>query len=129
MVIDMSKYFLLLITLATLLTTWIFSTQSQGGLRFSGNEKLIVNENSILRKVLLKKDNRDYPLKIYKVIPWAMNFVLFFIIILIYAIYAIFYLNPIGLMIGTFLENTIVQIFSVIWCLLNFLYIGIINAL
>ena len=125
----MTKYSLLLITLVTLVTTWVFSTQSQGGLRFSGNEKMIVHHNSIFRKILLKKENQDYPLKIYKVIPWAVNFVLFLIVILIYAIYAIFYQNPIGLTIRSFLESPTVQIISSMWCLMNFIYVGIINAL
>ena len=73
----MSKYYLLLVVILTLLLTRIFATQIQGGLRFSGNEKLVVRRNSIFRKLLLKKDNQDYPLKIYKVIPWAINLVLF----------------------------------------------------
>ena len=125
----MAKYLLLLLISVTLLVTWAFSTQSQGGLRFSGNEKMIVHHNSIFRKILLKKENQDYPLKIYKVIPWAVNFVMFLIVILIYTIHAIFYQSPIGLIINGFLESTAVQIVSTIWCLLNFLYIGTINAL
>lgn len=125
----MAKYLLLLFISVTLLVTWVFATQSQGGLRFSGNEKMIVHHNSIFRKILLKKENQDYPLKIYKVIPWAVNFVMFLIVILIYTIHAIFYPSPIGLIINGFLESTAVQIVSLIWCLLNFLYIGIINAL
>ena len=125
----MTKYLLLLIILVTLMVTWVFSTQSQGGLRFSGNEKMIVHHNSIFRKILLKKDNQDYPLKIYKVIPWAVNFVAFIIVMLIYAIYAIFYQSPVGLLIKDCLERATVQIISLIWFLLNSLYIGIINAL
>lgn len=125
----MTKYLLLLIILVTLMVTWVFSTQSQGGLRFSGNEKMIVHHNSIFRKILLKKDNQDYPLKIYKVIPWAVNFVAFIIVMLIYAIYAIFYQSPVGLLIKDCLESATVQIISLIWFLLNSLYIGIINAL
>ena len=125
----MTKYLLLLIVLVTLMVTWVFSTQSQGGLRFSGNEKMIVHHNSIFRKILLKKDNQDYPLKIYKVIPWAVNFVAFIIVMLIYAIYAIFYQSPIGLLIKDCLESATVQFISLIWFLSNSLYIGIINAL
>lgn len=125
----MTKYLLLLIALVTLMVTWAFSTQSQGGLRFAENEKLVVHPNSILRKLLLKKDNQDYPLRIYKVIPWVINMVLFLIVLLVYAVFAILYQNPTGLMIKGFLESAGVQIFSLIWCLLNFLYIGIINAL
>lgn len=125
----MTKYLLLLIILATLMVTWVFSTQSQGGLRFSGNKKMIVHHNSNFRKILLKKDNQDYPLKIYKVIPWAVNFVAFIIVMLIYAIYAIFYQSPVGLLIKDCLESATVQIISLIWFLLNSLYIGIINAL
>ena len=125
----MTKYLLLLIALVTLMVTWAFSTQSQGGLRFAENEKLVVYPNSILRKLLLKKDNQDYPLRIYKVIPWVINMVLFLIVLLVYAVFAILYQNPTGLMIKGFLESAGVQIFSLIWCLLNFLYIGIINAL
>ena len=52
----MTKYLLLLIALVTLMVTWAFSTQSQGGLRFAENEKLVVHPNSILRKTLLKKE-------------------------------------------------------------------------
>lgn len=111
------------------MVTWAYSIQSQGGLRFSGNEKMIVHRNSIFRKILLKKENRDYPLKIYKVIPWAVNFVLFLIVILIYAIYAMFYQSPIGVIVKVFLESTTAQIVGCIWCLLNFLYIGIMNAI
>jgi len=125
----MTKYLLLLIALVTFMVTWAFSTQSQGGLRFAENEKLVVHPNSILRKLLLKKDNQDYPLRIYKVIPWVINMVLFLIVLLVYAVFAILYQNPTGLMIKGFLESAGVQIFSLIWCLLNFLYIGIINAL
>ena len=125
----MTKYLLLLIALVTLMVTWAFSTQSQGGLRLAENEKLVVHPNSILRKLLLKKDNQDYPLRIYKVIPWVINMVLFLIVLLVYAVFAILYQNPTGLMIKGFLESAGVQIFSLIWCLLNFLYIGIINAL
>lgn len=125
----MPKYLLLLFVSVTFLVTWVFSTQSQGGLRFSGNEKMIVHHNSIFRKLLLKKENQDYPLKTYKVIPWAVNFIVCLVVILIYAIYVIFYQSPTGLMIKGFLESTTVQIISLIWCLLNFLYIGIINAL
>ena len=126
---DVTKYLLLLIALVTLMVTWAFSTQSQGGLRFAENEKLVVHPNSILRKLLLKKDNQDYPLRIYKVIPWVINMVLFLIVLLVYAVFAILYQNPTGLMIKGFLESAGVQIFGLIWCLLNFLYIGIINAL
>ena len=118
----MTKYLLLLIALVTLMVTWAFSTQSQGGLRFAENEKLVVHPNSILRKLLLKKDNQDYPLRIYKVIPWVINMVLFLIVLLVYAVFAILYQNPTGLMIKGFLESAGVQIFSLIWCLLNFLY-------
>ena len=125
----MTKYLLLLIVLVTLMVTWVFSTQSQGGLRFSGNEKMIVHHNSIFRKILLKKDNQDYPLKIYKVIPLAINFVAFIIVMLIYAIYAIFYQSPIGLLIKDCLESATVQFISLIWFFSNSLYIGIINAL
>ena len=125
----MTKYFLLLIISVTLLITRVFSTQIQGGLRFSGNEKLVVRRNSIFRKLLLKKNNQDYPLKIYKVIPWAINFVLFIVVIFIYAMHAIFYNNQIGLMFGHFLESTMIRIFGLIWWLLNSIYIGIVNAL
>lgn len=125
----MAKFHLLLFISVTLLVTWAYSIQSQGGLRFSGNEKMIVHRNSIFRKILLKKENRDYPLKIYKVIPWAVNFVLFLIVILIYAIYAMFYQSPIGVIVKVFLESTTAQIVGCIWCLLNFLYIGIMNAI
>ncbi len=125
----MTKYLLLLIILVTLMVTWVFSTQSQGGLRFSGNEKMIVHRDSFFRKLLLKKDNQDYPLKIYKVIPWLINYVAFIIVTLIYAIYGIFYQSPIGLLIKDCLESTAVQIIALTWFLLNFLYIGIINAL
>lgn len=125
----MAKYLLLVYISVTLLQTWVFSTQSQGGLRFSGNEKLIVHHNSVFRKILLKKENQDYPLEIYKVIPWAVNFVLFLIVILIYVIYAIFYQSPIGVIVKGFLESTPVLGVSLIWCLLNLLYMGIINAL
>lgn len=125
----MSKYILLFVILMTLIISRVFSTQSQGGLRFSGNEKLVVSENSIFRKILLTKENRDYPLKVYKVIPWAINFGLCCVILVIYILYAIFYASPIGIAIGVFLDNNIVQLCSIIWSLLVLVYIGIINAL
>ena len=53
---DVTKYLLLWIASVTLMVTWAFSTQSQGGLRFAENEKLVVHPNSILRKTLLKKE-------------------------------------------------------------------------
>lgn len=125
----MSKYMLLYMMLGILLLTWSFATQIQGGLRFSGNKKLIVKENSIVRKFLLRKKNRDYPLEIYKVIPWAITFVLFCVVVVIYVLYAALYMSPIGMAIGTFLESKFVLIFSVIWYLLVGLYIGVINAI
>ena len=125
----MSKYYLLIILFTTLLITWTFAYQTQGGLRFSGNTKLTVSENSIFRKILLRKKNKDFPLKIYKVIPWAINIVLFCLILLLYALYAIFYMFPIGIAIGAFLESTFVYAFEAIWFLLVGLYIGIIQAL
>ena len=120
---------LLYMMLGILLLTWSFATQIQGGLRFSGNKKLIVKENSIVRKFLLRKKNRDYPLEIYKVIPWAITFVLFCIVIILYALYVILYTFPIGVILGTFFENKYVLIFCLIWYLLVGLYIGVINAM
>ena len=125
----MSKYMLLYMMLGILLLTWSFASQIQGGLRFSGNKKLIVKKTSIVRKFLLRKKNRDYPLEIYKVIPWAITFVLFCIVIALYALHAILYTFPIGMAIGAILESNFAMIFGLIWYLLVGVYIGVINAL
>lgn len=125
----MSRYYLLITLFATLLISWSFSTQIQGGLKFSGNKKLIVSENSFFRKILLKQENRDYPLKIYKIIPLAINLVLCCVILLIYILYAVLYMFPIGAMIGSFLESDFSLFLCIIWYMLLGLYIGIINAL
>ena len=125
----MSKYYLLLVVILTLLLTRIFATQIQGGLRFSGNEKLIVKDNSIFRKILLRKNNRDYPLKIYKVVPFAINLVLIYIVLLLYVLYWCFNSYQIGIAIGGLLESVFAHMFSIIWFLLTGLYIGIIQAM
>ena len=125
----MSKYYLLLIVILTLLLTRIFATQIQGGLRFSGNEKLIVKDNSIFRKILLRKNKRDYPLKIYKVAPFVINLVLICIVLLLYVLYWCFNSYQIGIAIGGFLESGFAHIFSIIWFLLTALYIGTIQAI
>ena len=44
---DVTKYLLLLIASVTLMVTWAFSTQSQGGLRFSGNEKIVKKQEPL----------------------------------------------------------------------------------
>ncbi len=92
-------------------------------------EKLNVNDKSILKKLLLRRDNQDYSLKIYKVIPWAICLGLCCIVLLIYILYAVFYATPFGNVIGLILENRIVQMSSVVWSLIVFIYIGIINML
>ena len=125
----MNRYYLLIMLFSTLLLSWNFSTQIQGGLRFSENEKLIVSENSFFRKILLKKEKRDYPLKIYKIIPLAINLGLCCVILLIHILYAVLYMFPIGTMIGALLESNFSLFLGVIWYLLLGLYIGIINAL
>ena len=125
----MSKYYLLIIVLATLIITWAFALQSQGGRWLSQFEKLNVNDKSILKKLLLRRDNQDYSLKIYKVIPWAICLGLCCIVLLIYILYAVFYATPFGNVIGLILENRIVQMSSVVWSLIVFIYIGIINML
>ena len=125
----MSKYYLLFVVILTLFLTRIFATQIQGGLRFSGNEKLIVRENSIFRKILLKRNKRDHPLKIYKVIPFAINLVLLCIVLLLYVLYWCFSSSQIGIAINGLLESEFAHMFSVIWFLLLGLYIGIIQAL
>lgn len=125
----MKKYVLLCIMLCVLVITWSFASQIQGGNRFVGNKKLIVKENSIVRKFLLRKKNRDYPLEIYKVIPWAITFVLFCVAVLLYVVYAILYTSPVGMAIGAFLESKVVLTFSVVLYLLIGIYIGVINAL
>ena len=125
----MKKYVLLCIMLCVLVITWSFASQIQGGNRFVGNKKLIVKENSIVRKFLLRKKNRDYPLEIYKVIPWAITFVLFCVAVLLYVVYAILYTSPVGMAISAFLESKVVLTFSVVLYLLIGIYIGVINAL
>ena len=125
----MSKYYLLFVVILTLLLTRIFATQIQGGLRFSGNKKLIVRDNSIFRRILLRRNNRDYPLKIYKVAPFAINLALICIVLLLYVLYWCFNSYQIGIAIGGLLESGFVHMFSIIWFLLTGLYIGIIQAL
>ena len=125
----MSKYYLLLIVILTLLLTRIFATQIQGGLRFSGNEKLNLKDDSIFRKILLKRNNRDYPLKIYKVAPFVINLVLICIVLLLYVLYWCFNSYQIGVAIGGLLESGFAHMFSIIWFLLTALYIGIIQAM
>lgn len=56
--INMGKYFVLGIFFATLLITRIFATQLQGGLRFSGSNKMMVNQTSLIRKILLGKKKK-----------------------------------------------------------------------
>ena len=125
----MSRYYLLFIIFTTLFITWTFAYQISGGLCFSGNTKLIVSKNSIFRKLLLRKKNRDFPLKIYKVIPWGINVVLCCIVLLLYVVYLVFYTHQLGIAIGSFLESVFVHVFSLIWFLLVGLYIGVIQAL
>ena len=125
----MSKYYLLLVVILTLLLTRIFATQIQGGLRFSGNEKLNLKDDSIFRKILLKRNNRDYPLKIYKVAPFVINLVLICIVLLLYVLYWCFNSYQIGVAIGGLLESGFAHMFSIIWFLLTALYIGIIQAM
>ena len=125
----MSKYYLLIIVFLTLGITRVFATQTQGGLRFSGNEKLIVKEKSLLRKILLRQKNRDYPLKIYKVIPFAINIVLSCIVLLLYVLYWCFNTYQIGFVISILLESVFIYAFCIIWFLLIGLYIGIIQVL
>ena len=125
----MSKYYLLFVVILTLLLTRIFATQIQGGLCFSENKKLVVRDNSIFRKILLRRNNRDYPLKIYKVVPFAINLVLICIVLLLYVLYWCFNSYQIGITIGGLLESGFAHLFSIIWFLLTGLYIGIIQAL
>ena len=123
------KYYLLWMTLGMLIITWSFASQIQGGNRFVGNKKLIVKDNAIVRKFLLRKKNRDYPLEIYKVIPWAITFVLFCVLVLLLILHILLYNLPIGVAIGAFLESKFVITFSVALYLLIGIYIGVINAL
>ena len=125
----MSKYYLLFVVILTLLLTRIFATQIQGGLRFSGNKKLIVRDNSIFRKILLRRNNRDYPLKIYKVAPFVINLVLICIVLWLYVLYWCFNSYQIGIAIGELLESGFAHMFSIIWFLLTSFYIGIIQAM
>ena len=125
----MKKYVLLCVMLCVLVITWSFASQIQGGNRFVGNKKLIVKDNSIVRRFLLRKKNRDYPLVIYKVIPWALTFVLFCVLVLLLILHILLYNLPIGVAIGAFLESNFVIVFSVVWYLLIGIYIGVINAL
>lgn len=125
----MEKYYLLIVVFATLLITGVFASQSKGGLRFSGNAKLLLRENSIFRKILLWGKDKSLPLTIYKVIPFAVNMVLCLLVVLLYILYAIFHVYPFGLAIGTFLEGVFARAFVVIWYLLVGVYIGVINAL
>ena len=84
---------------------------------------------SIFRKVLLKKKNRDDPLEIFKVVPFAVNLILFSLVLLLYAIYAIFYTFPIGIEIGNFLNSIESGFLGAIWFIILGIYVGIINAI
>ncbi len=125
----MNRYGLIVMAFLNLIMSRVFATQLQGGLRFSGNEKLIVKKNSIFRKFLLKKKNRDDPLKIFKVVPFAVNLILFSLVLLLYAIYAIFYTFPIGIEIGNFLNSIWSGFLGAIWFIILGIYVGIINAI
>ena len=125
----MNRYGLIVMAFLNLIMSRVFATQLQGGLRFFGNEKLIVKKNSIFRKFLLKKKNRDDPLEIFKVVPFAVNLILFSLVLLLYAIYAIFYTFPIGIEIGNFLNSIESGFLGAIWFIILGIYVGIINAI
>ena len=125
----MNRYGLIVMAFLNLIMSRVFATQLQGGLRFSGNKKLIVKKNSIFRKFLLKKKNRDDPLEIFKVVPFAVNLILFSLVLLLYAIYAIFYTFPIGIEIGNFLNSIESGFLGAIWFIILGIYVGIINAI
>lgn len=125
----MEKYCLLIVVFATLLITGVFASQSKGGVRFSGNAKLLLRENSVFRKILLWGGDKSFPLTIYKVIPFAVNMVLCCLAVLLYILYALFHAQPIGLAIGSFLESSFSCFLALIWYLLVGVYIGIINAI
>ena len=120
------KYMLLCIALSLLGLSWGFSFQIHGATRLP---RKIVKENSILRKILLRKKNRNDPLEIYKVVPFVINFVLFFVVLLVYLSYAILYTLPIGVAIGNFLESIVCQFITLGWWLLVILYICFISVI
>ena len=105
--------------------SWIYVYDLKGGLRFS---ELIVKKESVLRKFLLRKNNRDYPLEIVKVIPWVINVIAFCIVLLIYAVYGVLCLLSKGQMLGAILESPIATLIGMVWYVLLMLYIGFINA-
>lgn len=125
----MNKYFLLIFMLGAFVFAGLLAHQIQGGLIFSGNEKMIVKKDSILRKILLTKKNRDYPLKIYKVIPLVITSILFLVVVLLYMLHIVFFASPVGIAIGSFLESKTAIWLGLIWLLSVGIYIGIINAI
>lgn len=121
----MFKLYSFIIMLFSLFMSWIYVYDLKGGMRFSG---LIVKKESVLRKFLLRKNNRDYPLEIVKVIPWVINVIAFCIVLLIYAAYGVLCLLSKGQMLGAILESPIATLIGAVWYVLLMLYIGFINA-
>lgn len=121
----MKTYYLLFEIFATLLMSWVYVYDLKGGMRFS---ELIVKKESVLRKFLLRKNNRDYPLEIVKVIPWVINVIAFCIVLLIYAVYGVLCLLSEGQILGAILESPIATLIGIVWYVLIMLYIGFINA-
>ena len=71
------QYFLLFVLFATseILFTLIYDIRIKP--RFcDNNPKQIVKENSVIRKILLKKSNKDFPLLYILVVPFFVNVIL-----------------------------------------------------
>lgn len=76
-----------------------------------------------------KHKDRNYPLEIYKVIPFAISVILFGLVLLLYVLYIILYTFPIGIAFGTFLNSIWSGCMGFVWVILVMIYIGIINAI
>ena len=124
------QYFLLFVLFATseILFTLIYDIRIKP--RFcDNNPKQIVKENSVIRKILLKKSNKDFPLLYILVVPFFVNVILLILALIVYFIYWFSYHSPIGNMLTTILTSLPVLIFCSIWFIGWSVYIGILRFL
>ena len=123
----MEKYYLLCFMVWTFIFSYICVYDFRGGRIFE--DKCFLKEKSLFRKILLTKKNRDYPLEVFRVVPWAINAVLFMIVLIIYILYFSLYTFPIGILIGKFLQGDFAQYFGLIWMILTGLYFATIRVI
>ena len=124
----MEKYILLFLALMAPICSWLLAIDPRVG-RFSYDEKCSVGKNSIFRKIFLRKEDKDYPLGIYKVIPWVISVFLLCVVLLLYIAHIVLYTFPIGHAIGAFLSSPPAIFFCAFWILLVMLYDVILKCL